>query len=414
MEDRRRWRGTRGRRAAASLLVVIGAMLASIGTAQGATLTVDGVDNIFGAGHAVAPAPGGDGGGTLPPTVSFAANSGQILTFSSVTGLVGCAGFAGNGPDGDCFPASFAGNDINSTGGISGILDDNGNNMYLVGVFLDDSEPTDPAPARLDFSSAGLTHDFTTLSPEIGQTFFIGDGQTSGAVTQTFNVPPTATRLFLGFADAFNFNGDPGFYEDNVGAFSATFDIVDVVAPDTFIDSGPSGLTNDTTPTFTFHADEPATFECSLGGPFTPCSSGDSFGPLANGSYTFSVRAIDLASNVDPSPATRSFEIRACTITGTPGNDALHGTFGHDVICGLGGSDKISSSPGNDIVFGGDGADVIQGGFGAERLLGGAGNDTITAGPGADEIDGGSGTDTCQGGLGTDTATDCENVSGVP
>lgn len=82
----------------------------------------------------------------------------------------------------------------------------------------------------------------------------------------------------------------------------------DVVPPQTTIDTGPSGPTNDPSPTFTFSADQQSTFECSLdrGAPtFAPCASGDSFGPLPEGAYTFRVRATDPGGNTDPTPAER-------------------------------------------------------------------------------------------------------------
>jgi hypothetical protein len=83
---------------------------------------------------------------------------------------------------------------------------------------------------------------------------------------------------------------------------------VDTVPPKTQIDSGPADLTNQVNPTFTFSADEPATFECKLdAGSFAPCESGDEFGPLGDGSHSFAVRATDLAGNVDPTPATRAW-----------------------------------------------------------------------------------------------------------
>ena len=116
-----------------------------------------------------------------------------------------------------------------STGGISGIVDDfeDGvwdDNMWLVGVFLTDAEPT-VAPPRLDFSSTALGHDFLTLSPAIGQTFFIGDGKTASHAGPDFTVPAGATRLFLGLADAYGFADEPGTYYDNSGSFTATFKI---------------------------------------------------------------------------------------------------------------------------------------------------------------------------------------------
>ncbi len=91
----------------------------------------------------------------------------------------------------------------------------------------------------------------------------------------------------------------------------------DSSAPETTIDSGPSGSTSNPTPTFSFHSSEAGSaFECSLdsGVPsFGPCSGpGAAHTPTANlsdGPYTFRVRATDAAQNTDPTPATQAFEV---------------------------------------------------------------------------------------------------------
>ena len=209
------------------------AYLLPISSLWASSLTVAGDANIFGAGHASAPGPGGGGAGQLPPVFSFAAGPAQILTFSQVTGSVridfdDTPGFS-NGPDGGTL---YTRTDISSFGGLSGIID-NAKTMFLVGAFLSGGEPTDPAPARLDFSSSALTEGFLALAPQLNQVFFIGDGLTgtgSGSVQQ-FSVPAGATRLFLGFADSYNggsntISGSPGFYADNDGSVTATFKIV--------------------------------------------------------------------------------------------------------------------------------------------------------------------------------------------
>ena len=82
------------------------------------------------------------------------------------------------------------------------------------------------------------------FAPLIGQVFFIGDGLTgtdaanvgSGS-TQTFQVPTTATRLFLGFADAFNNfstsgGGSPGAYGDNFGSLSVNINTSGLITPE--------------------------------------------------------------------------------------------------------------------------------------------------------------------------------------
>jgi hypothetical protein len=86
--------------------------------------------------------------------------------------------------------------------------------------------------------------------------------------------------------------------------------------PETTIDSGPTGTTNDSTPTFGFHSSAAgSTFACSIdtGTPnFAPCSGPGATHtpatPLANGSYTFRVRAT-AAGITDPTPATSNFTV---------------------------------------------------------------------------------------------------------
>ena len=94
----------------------------------------------------------------------------------------------------------------------------------LLGVFLGPGLPTsNPAPGEvLNFRDIGVarfgtqvgTH-FATLSPELEQIFFIGDGLTgtgSGSV-QTFIAPAGATRLYLGVADGYGWANNSGAFD---------------------------------------------------------------------------------------------------------------------------------------------------------------------------------------------------------
>lgn len=55
---------------------------------------------------------------------------------------------------------------------------------------------------------------------------------------------------------------------------------------------------------FSFSANEPASFTCSLdGAAYTSCDSPESYSGLEPGWHTFAVRAKDTSGNVDPSPA---------------------------------------------------------------------------------------------------------------
>lgn len=82
----------------------------------------------------------------------------------------------------------------------------------LVGVFLDDSDPSSlTPPAGLSFTNSA-DRLFTELHPLLRQTFFIGDGLGAGDVLQKFYIPSGATRLFLaGFDGSGWYNNSGGF-----------------------------------------------------------------------------------------------------------------------------------------------------------------------------------------------------------
>ena len=82
--------------------------------------------------------------------------------------------------------------------------------------------------------------------------------------------------------------------------------------PNVAVNSGPSGLTADNTPTFGFSAEVGATLRCSVttGTPsFGPCSGASNHTPeqLADGDYQFIIEAIDSATN--SATASRDFAV---------------------------------------------------------------------------------------------------------
>ncbi|AEI68972.1 adventurous gliding motility protein AgmC [Corallococcus macrosporus] len=90
---------------------------------------------------------------------------------------------------------------------------------------------------------------------------------------------------------------------NSAGPVTSTF-IVDLTAPDTFIESGPALLTRDTTATFDLSSDGGVAYECSLdGGLYVACTDPATFTGLADGDHLLLVRAVDTAGNVDPTPA---------------------------------------------------------------------------------------------------------------
>jgi hypothetical protein len=88
----------------------------------------------------------------------------------------------------------------------------------------------------------------------------------------------------------------------------------DTASPDTTITGGPKPKTKKKTAMFSFSGADArlvASFQCRLdNGPFEPCSSPKAYSKLKKGRHTFSVRAVDAAGNVDPTPATRSWKVK--------------------------------------------------------------------------------------------------------
>jgi hypothetical protein len=85
---------------------------------------------------------------------------------------------------------------------------------------------------------------------------------------------------------------------------------VDTTAPDTSVTSGAAGPTADNTPAFGFEASESSTFECRVdAAEFVACAPPFTSAPLADGSHTFNVRAIDALGHTDATPAERTFAV---------------------------------------------------------------------------------------------------------
>jgi Flp pilus assembly protein TadG len=145
------------------------------------------------------------------PAIGLPLTPGTALTFDDVSGNANYNLQSPTGtPDGDT--TNIMSDIIEGENGMSNIkapVDS------LIGVFLSDADPsTTAAPADLDFST-DAERNFTSISPLLKQTFFIGDGRTDAGNPQQFVVPPGATRLFIGNMDAYEWSND-------IGSFSIT------------------------------------------------------------------------------------------------------------------------------------------------------------------------------------------------
>jgi hypothetical protein len=189
-------------------LASIGGFLAAIflclAPASATTVVVDSKSDIFLAGQTSLPFPDfGANPGAPPPgagqlPASIGVLFGEILNLSA-SGTVSCClgGSPTNGPSGGGLggPTSISG--FGNIGGYNSLTQ-----MELVGVFGGPSLTTPWSVFAIDSSYTGLV------------------------------VPNGATKLYLGFADAYGFTGQPGWYNDNTG--SITVQISGVPEPSTW------------------------------------------------------------------------------------------------------------------------------------------------------------------------------------
>ena len=141
----------------------------------------------------------------------------------------------------------------------------------------------------------------------------------------------------------------------------------DDTPPDTLIDSGPQGVTRDSTPTFEISSTEPgSTFECRIDEePLADCTSPYTAPELTPGPHTFRAHAQDIATNFDPTPATRLFTVAPDMPTGHGPSAACHVTDGAFTAC-PDGTDEWSdiapaSFPDTDAHLYADQADLVPG-----------------------------------------------------
>jgi len=213
-----------------------GAFTVSAPTKSG-SVTVNAVAQISGAGYGFPTTE--DDTGILPPGIALPAGA-SYLTFSITGGsLLNLAGYGtpcsapcitvnddngtGNYNDADGVGSASSLTMSSYGGALSGIVAPTSG--FVTGVFESGGTPSGSPPPTLDFTSFGTN--FLTLSPQLNQLFFIGDGLTGDGTgaKQRFYVPAGATVLYLGFSDACSYNSTPSCYGDNFGDFVVSYKV---------------------------------------------------------------------------------------------------------------------------------------------------------------------------------------------
>lgn len=195
----------------------------------------------------------------------------------------------------------------------------------LVTFTVDATAPDTGITSGRSGASTSTAATFAFDATEVGATFECRLDTPAGAGTFAACTSAQAYTALADGAYTFAVRATDTFGNVDASPAARAF-LVDTTAPETAVDSGPSGPTGDPAPALTFSATEPgATFECRLDGPgdatggYGPCTSPRTLGPLTDGTYTFSVRATDAVGQVDATPATRTFALTVPpTATPTP------------------------------------------------------------------------------------------------
>jgi hypothetical protein len=179
--------------------------------------------------------------------------------------------------------------------------------------------------ARLSGQSAGddelaVWVDGTAAANKVG-TVLPPKGDTWATQTLSLSTPIGSGRHTIYFGPN---QGNDGFIAFDWAEFHGT-STADTTPPTTTIASADLGTTSDNTPTFSFSGSDNVGvtgFDCRVylqgrtAPSFSSCTSPHTTAVLADGSYTFEVRARDAANNVDATPASDSFSVDA-TPSGT-------------------------------------------------------------------------------------------------
>ncbi len=213
-------------------------------------------------------------------------------------------------------PLSFALDTTSTDGSVWGSSDFGEKPQLIVDLAPDETAPVTTIGSGPTGTSASNDPAFGFGSDTAGSTFecrLDGPGAATGS-WGTCTAPRAYTDLSEG-AYTFRVRATDGAGNTDLSPATRSF-TVDTTAPQTTIGGGPSSTTASNDPAFDFTSNEPgSTFECRLDGPgaatggWAGCSSPRAYPDLADGAYTFQVRATDGVGNTDGSPASRSFAV---------------------------------------------------------------------------------------------------------
>ncbi len=176
------------------------------------------------------------------------------------------------------------------------------------------SGPEDKDPLEQGVQTDETSATFEFESDQAGSTFECQlTAENSTLTWSPCESPKTYTDLALEEEYTFEVRAINAAGHESLFPAEFEWEILDLTPPVTTIHTGPPALTNSTSATFTFSADEPATFTCTLNGTDISlnCASPITYTGLGAGQHTFEVVATDLGENqnVELEPATWTWTV---------------------------------------------------------------------------------------------------------
>ena len=236
---------------------------------------------------------------TLPASSSYKVT---VTTAALATIQVKAIEFAGlvSGPPSATNTGSGTGTAVTSS------VTSTGDAVFFGG--FSDNSTQNPQSITFDSTGAGFVQDFVNTNGSAYWPAAEASAIVTGAATESIS-------WTLGSSSAW-------------GAAIAVYPVAaatggDTTPPDTTITSGPTNPSTSSSASFSFTGTDDVTattsltYECKLDAEsFAACTSPKSYSGLSDGSHTFQVRAKDAAGNVDPTPASQTWQITTGTSTG--------------------------------------------------------------------------------------------------
>ncbi len=197
-----------------------------------------------------------------------------------------------------------------------------GNSNALTFTVTPDPTPPDSSITAAPTNPSNSTSaNFSFTSSAVGSSF---QCRADGAMFAACTNPWTYSNLITG-SHTFQVRAVSlvGYIDPTPASYTWT---IDTTPLDTGITAAPTNPSNSTSASFSFTSNKAgSSFQCRVdGASFAACANPWSYSNLGTGSHTFQVRAIDLAGNIDPTPASYTWTIDTTppdtSITAAPTN----------------------------------------------------------------------------------------------